>query len=255
MDGAEARSAFPLLSETVIASNYCSKDGFADPLRITPAYLEAAKRLGARVHSFTPVTDISQSASTYMVGSKDERWCAPIVINAAGAWIGQVCTFLSIDLQMSPCAIQMHMTAPTAPIMPHLVQHVSKGLSVKQVDTGNIVVGGGWPAKHLNLNGKSPVSEESVKDNMDLARRVLPFLWYLPLLRVWAGPLAPTPDEMPIIGEVAGHPGFYVVGGTYGFTLAPLWGCVLRDLAIGIEPQVGIQDLSPNRFMSWTEKA
>ena len=62
------------------------------------------------------------------------------------------------------------------------------------------------------------------------------------------GPLASTPDEMPVIGEVAGSPGMFVVGGTYSFTFAPLWGDLAVALIHGESPPMDIADLSPDRL-------
>jgi sarcosine oxidase subunit beta len=86
--------------------------------------------------------------------------------------------------------------------------------------------------------------------NLAQASRVLPFLAELRLLRMWAGPLGATPDEMPVIGEVPGHPGFFVAGGTYAFTFAPLWGETLRNLVVGKPPPEPVGDLGPGRLLS-----
>jgi sarcosine oxidase, subunit beta len=101
--------------------------------------------------------------------------------------------------------------------MKHLVQHVSEGLSVKQVSAGNVLVGGGWPAAETDLEGCSRVSAASISGNLRQASRVLPFIVDLRLLRTWAGPLAATPDKMPVIGEVPGAPrgSLWLVGHTH----------------------------------------
>jgi sarcosine oxidase subunit beta len=250
LDGNEARHAFPLLSQRILAADYCSSDGFANPLLVTVAYLEAAVRFKARLRPFTPVTEIVRKNSTYLVNTPSGVWETPIVVNTAGAWISHVAQMAGISLGMSPVAIQMHATTRAQPVMSHVVHHVGEGLSVKQVAAGNILIGGGWPAHELNLDGRSTVSLSSMISNVALARRVLPFLADLRILRIWAGPLAATPDELPVIGEVPGAAGFLVAGGTYGFTLAPLWGKVLKDLALGLEPQVSLQHVLVDRLTS-----
>jgi sarcosine oxidase subunit beta len=129
------------------------------------------------------------------------------------------------------------------------VQHIGDGLSVKQVTAGNVLIGGGWPAAALDLDGRSRAGIASMVGNLALARRILPFLAELRILRVWAGPLAATPDEMPVVGEVPGHPGFLVAGGTYAFTLAPLWARVLRELVLAEPPSEPVADLGPGRLL------
>ena len=250
LDGKEVRKELPLLSERILAADYCSSDGYANPLLATPAFLAAAVRLQARIRPFTPVTGIARKHSTYRVSTPSGVWEAPIVVNTAGAWISQVAHMADISLDMSPVAIQMHATVRTDPMMSHVVHHIGVGLSVKQVAAGNILIGGGWPAHDLNLNGRSAISLSSMVSNVSLAQRVLPFLSDLRILRAWTGPLAATPDELPVIGEVPGAPGFLVAGGTYGFTLAPLWGRVLKDLALGIEPQVDLRQVTVARLVT-----
>jgi sarcosine oxidase subunit beta len=73
----------------------------------------------------------------------------------------------------------------------------------------------------------------------------------LRLLRAWAGPLAATPDEMPVIGAVPGLADFYVAGGTYAFTFAPLWAKTLADLVTGLPwLPVDITGLEPDRLVT-----
>ncbi|WP_343964321.1 FAD-binding oxidoreductase, partial [Streptosporangium amethystogenes] len=173
----------------------------------------------------------------------------PVVVDVAGPWLGEIAALAGITLRMTPVAIQMHATVRSSATMSHLVQHIGEGLSVKQVAAGNLLIGGGWPALSMDLAGRSDTSLDSLVGNVALAVRVLPFIRDLRLLRMWAGPLAATPDEMPVIGEVPGAPGFYVAGGTYAFTFAPLWGETLRCLIEGKPPPVDVSDLGPGRLM------
>ncbi|MFD5513780.1 NAD(P)/FAD-dependent oxidoreductase [Streptomyces sp. NPDC127051] len=249
LTGGQARERLPLLSPSVRAASWCPLDGYANPLLITPAYLEAARRNGAEVHPFTPVTAIRRTGAQYQVHAQDHCWTAPYVIDAAGPWIADVAALAGIEVYMSPVAIQMHVTERVAPVMSHLIQHIGEGMSVKQVSAGNLLIGGGWPARTLDLQGRSTVSMASMAGNLAQAGRILPFLHGLRLLRTWAGPLAATPDEMPVIGEVPGHPGFLIAGGTYAFTFAPVWGETLASLISGEQPADPVQDLGPGRLL------
>jgi sarcosine oxidase subunit beta len=263
MDGDTARAAFPLLSPRVAMADWCDSDGYANPLLVTGAYLDAAARHGAAVHAFTPVTGIARQRAGYLVTAGEEQWSAPVVVNLAGPWITSVAALTGIEIAMNPVAIQMHLTVRIPPVMDCLVQHIGHGLSVKQVAAGQVLVGGGWPARTLDLGGRSVASVDSLRGNLALAVGILPFLSRLRLLRMWAGPLAATPDEMPVIGEMPGWPGYFLAGGTYAFTLAPLWARCLAALIEGRKPPVSLAGLSPGRLMpsattmnhAWTEGA
>jgi len=250
VDGDAARHALPLLSRTVRLADWCALDGYANPLLVTSAYLDAAVRCGAAVHAFTPVTAVACGHGGYLVRAGPECWSAAAVMNLAGPWITPVAALCGIGLAMNPVAIQMHVTVRIPPVMDCLVQHIGQGLSVKQVSAGQILAGGGWPALMLDMDGRSSASVSSLRGNLALATRILPFLSKLRLLRMWAGPLAATADEMPVIGEVPGWPGYFVAGGTYAFTLAPLWARCLVALVEDREPPVSLADLGPDRLLT-----
>jgi sarcosine oxidase, subunit beta len=256
LDGDAARAVFPLLSRTVAMADWSGEDGYANPLLVTGAYLDAAVRHGATVRAFSPVTCVARQRAGYLVTAGQQRWSAPVLVNVTGPWISSVAALCGIEITMSPVAIQMHVTVRIPPVMDCLVQHIGHGLSVKQVAAGQILVGGGWPAARLDLDGRSPASVASLRGNLALATRILPFISELRLLRMWAGPLGATPDEMPVIGQVPGWPGYFLAGGTYAFTLAPLWARCLAALIGGQDPPVSLAGLGPGRLMpDLTEKS
>jgi sarcosine oxidase, subunit beta len=249
LDGDAARAALPQLGPTVRAATWCADDGYANPLKVTPAYLTAAGRAGVRLHQSAPVTGLRRAGAGWRVTTPSEEWVAAAVVVTAGPWIQHVIRLAGVEVAASPVAIQMHVTVRLPQLLPHLVQHMSEGLSVKQVHAGQVLVGGGWPAARLDLDGRSPISLRSLTGNLAQATRLLPFLADVPLLRAWAGPLAATPDEMPVVGEVPGRPGLFLAGGTYAFTFAPLWARVLRDLVLAAPPQVEVSDLGVGRLV------
>jgi sarcosine oxidase subunit beta len=250
LTGDEARGFLPSLSDHLLGADWCPLDGYANPLLVTPAYIAAARREGAIVRGFSPVTAVRKTRSGFASYSLDDVWHSPYVVNVSGPWIGEIAALSGISLQMTPVAIQMHITTRAdTDVLQHLVQHIGEGMSVKQVSAGNVLIGGGWPSQSFQSTGRSRIDEDSIFGNLLQAVRVLPFLRNLQLLRSWAGPLAATPDEMPVIGEVPGAPGYFVAGGTYSFTFAPLWATTLADLISHDVPLQPIDDLGPSRLM------
>lgn len=250
LDGDEVRAAVPALGTSVLAATYSSRDGHANSLLTTPAYIAAATSRGARIYVSAPVTDVSRKGGKgWRVTSTAGEFSAGAVVNAAGPWIQQVSAMAGVHMPMAPVAIQMHETVRAPRFLHHLVQHVSRGLSVKQVRSGNVIIGGGWPAGPLDLGGTTLIEEPSLLGNMGDARRVIPRLADLRLSRAWPGPLAATPDEMPVIGPFPGAEGLFVVGGTYAFTFSPLWARTIADLIEGCTPLADITDLYPNRLI------
>ena len=249
VDGDTARGMLPALGPGVRAATWCPADGYANPLLVTQAYLDAARRLGAEVRTFTPVTGLARRGAGWRAVIAGQPLEVAAVVNVAGPWASQVAAMAGASLALTPVAIQMHATVRTPALLPHLVQHIGEGLSVKQVAAGQILIGGGWPSAPLNLDGRTQSSVASMAGNLAQAVRVLPPLAGLRLLRTWAGPLAATPDEMPVIGALPGLPGLFLAAGTYAFTFAPLWGETLAALVAGDDPAVEIGDLGPARLM------
>jgi sarcosine oxidase subunit beta len=154
------------------------------------------------------------------------------------------------QLAAVPAMLQMHLTARVPPLLDHLVQHISQGLSVKQVTAGQVLIGGGWPGEPpADPGGRATTTMASMIGNLSLAARIIPSLAGLSLLRAWAGPVLATADEMPVVGALDGLPGLFVCGGTYAFTLAPLWAEVLTAFVTGAEAPVDVRDLSPDRLV------
>jgi sarcosine oxidase, subunit beta len=243
-----AHAALPLVGAGVLAATWCASDAFADPWLTTPAYLAAAAEDGTSVHPHHPVHALRRGRETWRVEAGQATWEAPFVVNAAGPWMGEIAALAGAALAMAPLAIQMHRLTRTELRLPHLVQHVGEGFSVKQDRHGRPVLGGGWPAEPWTPGEPAVASPAGVAGNLAQLRRLLPALSDLPVESVHAGPLAATPDEMPVVGMHTEHPGLISVGGTYAFTLAPLWADVVAALVTGAAPPVEIADLGPDRL-------
>lgn len=250
----QLREFEPLIGPSVLMGEFCPLDGYVNPLKITPAWLRAGIRRGVQVRPFTPIDSISELSGTWRLVAGQENFFAHQVALVAGPWTARLLDGLGIEINMNSVAIQMHLTERMAPTMQYLIQHIGQGLSVKQVTSGQILIGGGWPARNLNLEGSSPVSFSSIVGNLQLAARVLPFLEHQRLLRSWSGALGATQDEMPIVGEVPGHAGLFIAGGTYSFTFAPLWARVLTQLISGEVPEVSLHGLEPGRLIAQTRE-
>ena len=248
IDGAEARRIERALGPTVAGAVVSAEDGFVNPLALIPAYLAAAARYGAALVAPAPLTELRHRAGSWEAVAGAERIRAPVVIDAAGPWLHDVSAMAGRPLRLVASSIQMQATVRCAPLLDHLVQHISQGLSVKQSTTGTVLIGGGWPAAAHRSTGRSPVSMASMQGNLAVAVRTIPALGRLRVLRAWAGPYCVTADELPIAGWLDREAGFLVAGGPHAFTLGPLWGRVCRDLVLGRTPEVDLGGLEPGRL-------
>ena len=254
LDGDEARSIAPYLSPRILAAGYSEDEGHADSRAITVAFADAARRAGARLLPRSPVLWARKRGAGFEVGLKDGNVIADRLLIACGAWTQQVCAMLNLHMPMFPVALLMNATERTKPAMAHLVQHVGRRLSMKQAHAGNILIGGGWPARlAIGKDGAfDPAAtpdmiEASLAGNLRAAIDTAPFVETLNLIRSWTGVTAISADQLPIVGEVPSMPGCYVAGGGSAFTLGPTFARLVAAAMTGKQtPELNI--VSPARF-------
>ena len=98
-----------------------------------------------------------------------------------------------------------------------------------------------------------PAPDEGLLDQvMKDAADLFPQLRDARPIERWAGMIDVTPDEIPVLGAVAGMPGLFVATGFsgHGFGIGPAAGYVMAQLAVGERP---IVDLQPFRFERFAE--
>ncbi|QYH35563.1 FAD-binding oxidoreductase [Salinibacterium sp. M195] len=264
LDGDEVRMLAPYLSDSVVAAAYCPIEGKADTRRAGPALARGAIRHGAQVRTRTEVTAIRRDGAFWRVQTESagadgrvrrEEFRASTVMLAGGVWTSQLGSMLGVSLATIPLALTMSVTAKTPKFIPHLVQHAGTRLSLKQSSDGNVLIGGGWPARlplnesmEPDLAARPELITESVIGNAAAAIGVVPALAPLPVLRTWVGTTTVTPDQLPLAGEVPGLPGIFVATGGSAFTLGPSFARALTDLAHGRGASIDMAPYQPLRF-------
>ena len=215
IDRAEVDRIAPYLSDKVIAAAYCPLEGKADARTAAPALARAALRLGAEIRTRRAVVGLSRQGGRWQVqlqGEDAETVTAEAVVIAAGVWTTGVGQMMGAHLPTIPLALTMTVTMRIPKLIPHLVQHAGGKLSLKQALDGNILIGGGWPARlpllpdgQPDLDTKPDLLQASLAGNAAMAIRVLPELAAVPVIRSWVGTTTITPDQLPLVGPVPGH--------------------------------------------------
>jgi sarcosine oxidase, subunit beta len=245
----ELRRAAPYLSPSLVGGLLCPVEGKASPLVATPAFARAAQAKGARIVLGADVLAIEQTAAGFRVETSAGSIECERVLDCAGTAAGEVAELVGVDLPVESIPLQAHVTEPVAPLVRHLVSHAGEPLTVKQAAHGSVLIGGGWPSELDDDGGGGDVSLASLGGNLRVARRVIPALANVRLLRIWTGFCNGTPDHRPILGELDGVPGFFVASFPYlGFTAAPLLGLLVADLAQGRPLPYDLTPFAPARF-------
>ncbi|MEJ1962149.1 MAG: FAD-binding oxidoreductase [Gammaproteobacteria bacterium] len=259
LSAGEVRSLAPYLADTVIAASYFADEGHANPRLVTPAFAQAAAGLGARIESHTRVTSLERAGGEWRVTAvsldgETREIATRAVLDAAGAWAADIAALAHLHLPIYPIPLTMSVIERCAPLIPHIVQHASQRLTVKQVAAGNVLVGGGWPSRFPRsaqamdtYDTPEPVISNIV-ENLMLATRLVPALSQRHLLRTWTGTTGVTADQMPLLGEVPEAPGFYVAAGGAAFTHGPTYARLISELILDGRVSAAIDLYSPARF-------
>src|SRR5262249_39811536 len=88
----------------LVGGAYCHTDGFLEPQRILAGYLDAARRLGARIEWGEEVRELEIGPGgriSRVVTPRMEVGCQ-LVVNAAGAWAAEVAALAGVGLPGAP---------------------------------------------------------------------------------------------------------------------------------------------------------
>jgi glycine/D-amino acid oxidase-like deaminating enzyme len=258
LDGAQARAICPALSPRIVAADYLSDEGHADPRAATPAFAAAARAAGAEIRTRTSLVGIKPLGAagfdaTLVSGGVHCIERVEQVAIAAGGWSAQIAALVDVELPLVPVGLQMNVTARALPLLDHLIQHAGKRLSMKQAAAGNLLLGGGWPALLAQRDGRFDLWRRptliptSLAGNLRAAVDTVPQVAALTLIRSWTGMTTNGVDELPIVGEIPRVRGCYVAAGGSAFTLGPTFARSLAQTMGGVRDPL-IEMVSPARF-------
>ena len=241
VDRAGLAKLAPYVSPKMLGGAFCPTEGKANPLKATPAYARAALRHGARILNQTTVTGLSAEENGYRAETTAGPIRARRVVNSAGAEAGRIAGFLGLSLPIEANPIQVNVTEPVEPFIPHLVYSAGEKLTLKQAKNGSLLIGGGWPARWSRRARRPAVDLASLRANLATAMAVVPRVASARLLRVWPAIVNGTADWEPILGEVPGLPGFFMNFFPWmGFTAGPIAALITAALVMGRKPPVDI---------------
>ena len=256
LDAAQVAEVNPAAAlEGIAGAVYCPTDGFIRPLRLLEGYLRAAERLGASVRwgvettGFTrradgPITEVATDAGPIGVEA---------VVNAAGAWAGQVAAWAGIDLPVVPLRRQVAATAPCRLLPASMPMTIWAGDGFHlRVRDGRVLLlqpTPGVPRRPFDTR----VDPDRVAMVEATARRRVPALRDATIdhAACWAGLYEVSPDKHAILGAAPGCPNLYLANGSsgHGVMHAPALGHLLAEImSDGQATTLDAAPLRPERF-------
>lgn len=265
--GEAARLAPGVSVDGVIAATYCAKDGIADPNSVTAGFARAARAAGAEILRGCEVTGIDVARGRVArVHTTGGSISTNVVVNAAGAWAGQIGRMAGLDVPVTPLRRHIFFTQPAAgatwndgpcrgrvPATRILVIDFATSFYFHR-DGGQLLVGMGDPAERPGFD--TTVRWDFLPEVVEAGVARLPALADAVVSHAWAGLYEMTPDAMPIIGPVPGCDGFYVIAGFsgHGFQHSPAAGRVLADLISRRDPGLDLSPFASDRFVAGTSR-
>jgi glycine/D-amino acid oxidase-like deaminating enzyme/bacterioferritin-associated ferredoxin len=246
LNGTEIRALMPHISEHIVAGAWCPGEGKINPLPATMALARAARALGAVIEEMAPAIGLSKDGKDYIVQTSRGSVRARKVIIAAGGWSSHPARFLGVDLPIRGAPLQMLVTEPAPPMVPCLLAHADRHLSMKQAASGSILIGGAWTAT-TSKAGQTQVLADSIEGSLWVAAHTVPAVGGLSLVRSWAA-MTIDIDGAPLLSQLPGHPDVVVAATSNGFTLGPLMGREAATLALKGVVGTGLSQFNLDRF-------
>lgn len=248
------RLAPTFVAEDVEVAAYEPESGYAMPNDTAAALINAARQNGARLIQECAVTGIIlMGGKVTGVRTAQGEFQAPVVVNAAGAWAGQINRMVGLDLPYDTWRHDtMFVTRPRqmGPSHPTVIDFANEMYFRPE---GNLTLVG---LEDGNLIGASPDGDTDhaqqgfIERGIDRICRRIPIMENGSLHSAHGGFDGITPDQHPLLGA-AGPEGFYLdcgFSGT-GFKTAPAVGLCMSELILdGAAKTVDLTIYSPMRF-------
>lgn len=250
----EARAMVPILNPQVIAhAAYAAHAWDIDTDLLMQRFTREARAEGAQIVAGARVTQIARHGDLWQVTTAEGVHTAPVLVNAAGAWVDAVATMAGVaPLGFTPYRRSMaRIPAPGGHDPARWPMMFGAGESwYAKPDAGALIV--------------SPADEDLMEphdawaDDMVLAEGLARYEAVVtePVTRVlanWAGLRTFSPDRGIVIGHDPRQPSFFWLAGQggQGFQSCPAASQVAADLlcgrATGFSDRL-LADLSPARF-------
>ncbi len=227
LTGSAMRDRAPYFSERVLGASYCDLEGHANPLVVAVLFAQRAAEHGAQIRTHTEVfgidVDDTSAAHRFTVRTNHGVIRARRIVNAAGGWAGDLADMVGLHFPIRREGLHVNVTESRPPLLPSMVQHIGRRLTLKQTSHGSFIIGGGWPSAVSGYPRRYPTTWQSMAGNLRVALDIVPELETVRVVRTWSGVIAFTDDFSPIVGESALVPGYFACVATTGFTFSPIY--------------------------------
>ncbi|MFM1909829.1 MAG: hypothetical protein RLZZ545_527 [Actinomycetota bacterium] len=250
----------PFLHPQFHSGVFYPQDAQCQPMLAAAHVIRTLIARGGRFVSQAKVSQILvKGSSAYGVQTSQGKYLAPIIVNAAGTWAGEVARMAGSDLPIAPRRGFILVTEPAPKYIFHkvydsdYVANVASSEADLQTSTvvegtrsGTILIG----ASRERVGFDGSINYDILRTLAAQATSLFPILKDVQLLRAYRGFRPYAPDHLPVVGEDAKIKGLWHSAGHEGagIGLAPGSAALIADQIMGRPSFMDPSAFSPKRF-------
>jgi dimethylglycine dehydrogenase len=260
----EIKAHCPIISiEGVLGGMWADREGYVDTTGTVWAYAGAAKKRGAAVIEHNRVLDLQPRPDrSWDVITEKGTINAEHVVNAGGLWAKQLGRMVGLDLPVSPLEHHYLLTETIPEVaalkteMPMVVD--LEGYTYMRQDQKGMLVGiYETHPQHWSMDGAPwdygiellQENIDRISDELELVHRRYPVLQTAGIRKWVNGAFTFSPDGNPLVGPVAGKPGYWLACGVMaGFLQGGGVGKALAEWMIHGETEEDVFGLDIARY-------
>lgn len=250
----------PFLHPQFHSGVFYPQDAQCQPMLAAAHVIRTVIARGGRFVSQAKVSQILvKGSSAYGVQTSQGKYLAPIIVNAAGTWAGEIARMAGSDLPIAPRRGFILVTEPAPKYIFHkvydsdYVANVASSEADLQTSTvvegtrsGTILIG----ASRERVGFDGSMNYDILRALAAQATSLFPILKDVQLLRAYRGFRPYAPDHLPVVGEDAKIKGLWHSAGHEGagIGLAPGSAALIADQIMGRPSFMDASAFSPKRF-------
>ena len=260
VDHKELHELEPFLHPELYSGVFYPQDAQCQPMLAAAKIIQTVITRGGTLVSQSKVLGfVIEGGSVKGVITSTGRYLAPLVINAAGTWAGEIASLAGSHLPVAPRKGFILVTEPAPQYIFHKVYDSDYVANVASSDadlqtstvvegtrSGTILIG----ASRERVGFDGSMNYEILRKLAQQAVSLFPVLRDVQLLRAYRGFRPYAPDHLPLIGEDYAVKGLWHSAGHEGagIGLAPGSAALITDAILGRQSFMDPAAFSPKRF-------
>jgi dimethylglycine dehydrogenase len=267
----EAKRLNPLIKTSDYrAAMFDPNDGHIDPSGVTNAYAQSARKAGAEIYRYSPVTSVRRLPSgEWNVETPDGSVRCEYVVNAGGLWAREVGRLMGYELPIVPMEHQ-YIVTNDVPALSALEREIPAAVDfdgaayLRQEGYGLLLGTYEHDCRHWATSGTPPdFGQELLPPDLERVAAPLqkvvermPALGEAGIKHIVNGGMVFAPDGNPVIGPLPGQPTAYVAAGVMaGFSQGGGVGLAVARWIVEGEPGMDVFAMDIARFGNFASRS